>query len=464
MPDLPPPIETKPAAAGRRWSLALWVLLAIVVGSFMHLNIFGRRRVRGASDRVSGQLRMMCRYAVGVRELQKLFPQSTGVDAAEELVVQLEDSTETAADQVAVIPALAELKSEAFALSQIEKLLSNNPTMPRAQRDHLLTLRRLYERGPDTLPGAQREKLRRHFGWSGRLAASHGLPADSEERQEVLAQALFTALAVVGITGAILAGLALGGILLVCGAVLYKQGKLKPAYPQDREQAAAGRVRYFELFVLALTMILVLPLAGGALQIRWLYVVNPLLIFLALWLPLRGVPWEQARIGLGWHPGRHLVKEILMGLVGYVAGLPIIAVGLLLTLLAVRAINWLGLEFLPPNASHPVVEQLQGGNLSRIVTLFILATIVAPMLEETFFRGAFYHYLRRGRGVFLSVMVTGVIFAAVHPQSIAGIPALTTIGAVLALIREWRGSLVAPMVAHACNNFIVLIIATFLLR
>jgi membrane protease YdiL (CAAX protease family) len=48
--------------------------------------------------------------------------------------------------------------------------------------------------------------------------------------------------------------------------------------------------------------------------------------------------------------------------------------------------------------------------------------------------------------------ISGVIFAAVHPQGWAVVPALAAIGAVLALVRQWRGSLVASITAHALHN------------
>jgi membrane protease YdiL (CAAX protease family) len=40
---------------------------------------------------------------------------------------------------------------------------------------------------------------------------------------------------------------------------------------------------------------------------------------------------------------------------------------------------------------------------------------------------------------------------------------LGSIGAVLSAVREWRGSLVGPMVAHALNNATALTIALLLL-
>jgi membrane protease YdiL (CAAX protease family) len=48
-----------------------------------------------------------------------------------------------------------------------------------------------------------------------------------------------------------------------------------------------------------------------------------------------------------------------------------------------------------------------------------------------------------------------LIFAALHPQGFLAIPALASIGMGFSLLREWRDSLIAPMVAHAINNGIL---------
>ena len=82
----------------------------------------------------------------------------------------------------------------------------------------------------------------------------------------------------------------------------------------------------------------------------------------------------------------------------------------------------------------------------------LLAAVLAPLLEETLFRGALHRYLRGRLGFFLSALITGVIFAGLHPQGWLAIPALGSIGIGFSLLREWRDSLIAPTVAHAINN------------
>jgi membrane protease YdiL (CAAX protease family) len=58
-------------------------------------------------------------------------------------------------------------------------------------------------------------------------------------------------------------------------------------------------------------------------------------------------------------------------------------------------------------------------------------------------------------GFLVSAVVSSFVFAAIHPQGWAAIPVLGAIAFVLAGIREWRGSIVGCVVAHALNNGVV---------
>jgi membrane protease YdiL (CAAX protease family) len=114
---------------------------------------------------------------------------------------------------------------------------------------------------------------------------------------------------------------------------------------------------------------------------------------------------------------------------------------------------------------HPVVPILPGAGLELKVTIFVLAAIIAPIVEETMFRGVFYRHLREGTRKFggvwsflASALLTSFIFAAIHPQGWRGIPPLMGIAMGLNLAREWRGSLIPSMIAHGINNGLVMAI------
>ena len=93
-----------------------------------------------------------------------------------------------------------------------------------------------------------------------------------------------------------------------------------------------------------------------------------------------------------------------------------------------------------------------------------------PIVEEITFRGVLYRGLRvRPVGgsalgsIAIGGLVSGFIFAAIHPRGWVAIPALGAIGFAMALAREWRGSLIAPMVMHAINNTVVMTVMVLML-
>jgi membrane protease YdiL (CAAX protease family) len=77
------------------------------------------------------------------------------------------------------------------------------------------------------------------------------------------------------------------------------------------------------------------------------------------------------------------------------------------------------------------------------------------------FRGMFLRHLTARFPRWVSVIVVSIIFAAIHPQGWTVLPALGSIGAVLAMIRLQRDSLVASMTAHAMNNSLLVAFLIF---
>jgi membrane protease YdiL (CAAX protease family) len=190
-------------------------------------------------------------------------------------------------------------------------------------------------------------------------------------------------------------------------------------------------------------------------QLEFIMVVASTLI--ALWPLARGVSWGDLRRSLGWHFGRGAATEIGAGILGYIAGLPIIGAGVLMTLILSKAGH--------VTPTHPIVQEFIGPlPWSKVAGLLLAVSMFAPFLEETMFRGALYFHLRRRWRPWLSAAIVSLLFAAIHPQGWAGIPVLAAIAVVLALLREWRGSLLASMTGHALNNGTVLLGLVLILR
>ncbi len=111
-----------------------------------------------------------------------------------------------------------------------------------------------------------------------------------------------------------------------------------------------------------------------------------------------------------------------------------------------------------PMPEHPIVPELLKGDAAFAVGM-ALAVVVAPVVEETFFRGMLYNALRGVMGVWGASLLSAAIFAAVHPTVPAMLLPLLALGVVFAILRESTGSLAPSMICHAVNNAVVLTLA-----
>ncbi len=99
----------------------------------------------------------------------------------------------------------------------------------------------------------------------------------------------------------------------------------------------------------------------------------------------------------------------------------------------------------------------------EMAVIIFAVVIVAPVVEEILFRGIFYTGLRGRLGVGWAVFLSAFVFGFLHFELLGFVP-LMAIGAILAMLYESQGSLVAPIVAHAMNNGIIVIITLALYR
>lgn len=91
------------------------------------------------------------------------------------------------------------------------------------------------------------------------------------------------------------------------------------------------------------------------------------------------------------------------------------------------------------------------------VILFSLgAVVMAPVVEETLYRGLLLRSLLRRFSPGAAVFLSAVVFAAVHPlgdpNTFRSVPALTALGLVLGVIAVRSNSLSRPILIHAGFN------------
>jgi len=278
----------------------------------------------------------------------------------------------------------------------------------------------------------------------------------------------------------ILIGVGMVGILMflasaIClplAVVQFFRGRFRSAMP---DQTFSGSI-YLEMFAcwLVLTVIIVpaifatLGLAGKEDLNESILVLGPISQLLPvagalIWPMLRGKSLAGMMQELGL-TAKNPLAEIGAGIFGYLCA--IIPLVILLAVVSVTmflggSVDTTRLDSAP--AIHPVQNLLMSGDLSMILFVLVVACILAPIVEEIVFRGALYRYLRdrtgnysRWTSVTVSILVAGILFAAIHPQNLVGLIPLTSLAVAMAMMRQWRSSLVASMTFHALNNGVVM--------
>jgi membrane protease YdiL (CAAX protease family) len=99
-------------------------------------------------------------------------------------------------------------------------------------------------------------------------------------------------------------------------------------------------------------------------------------------------------------------------------------------------------------------------SLPLVVLVGVLSLALAPIMEETFFRGFLFGGLRGRWGGFLAALATGFLFALAHIDPLVYIP-FTAVGMLFAWGYVYSGSLLASMIAHLLFNGISFLIAVF---
>ncbi|MGH7244897.1 MAG: CPBP family glutamic-type intramembrane protease [Phycisphaerales bacterium] len=336
----------------------------------------------------------------------------------------------------------------------------------------IAALRQVYAGEAKSLSDDQRQRLVERHGWFAKLALTYGYPETDPERATLLAGG----------------GALIGGVLLICAAgliavmggigcsiamvVFIATGKIRRRFVAPAPGGSFGW-EILAVFLLAFlgfkvvaTLVGVIASRSGSLPSWFAYVAlgGQWLVALAIFFPmLRGVKFGEYRRLVGWTAERGVFREIGAGIFGYLAGLPIVFGALLFSLLLNLLTHlWSGKDVEPPE--NPILEIAGRGDMILLVLLFTLATIWAPIVEETVFRGGVFRAMRAHMGFVLAAIASALIFGFMHGYPVQLLGPVIAIGFVFALIREWRGSIIGPMVAHFLNNATILGIVFLILN
>jgi membrane protease YdiL (CAAX protease family) len=443
-----------PQGARARFAVAAvaWLVIATTVVLAMETSYRSTAVGNQAQLIVAEQARMFGMLALQMKSLQT---NAAGSALARErmdvFTRQMEKSSRTPEDKVRLAILAGENVGTDAALTRLEELEQSNKS-PEIALD-IKTLRTLYNDGRDAVDSTLQDRMIGRYGFLGRLAFAYGVAAGTEPRKSLESQAFRFVLRVSLLVLVFAAIFGVSLCLFVAACVWFFKGKIQAASIPNTSPLQV----FLEAFALYLLLFQIsgrlIRLLGGT-SVQWTWITLLILPFVAKWITLR-MPALKFREAVGWHQGQGFIREFGVGIAGYFAGLPFIAVGCFITFLLIR--------YSGTQTASPLFQGLNGGPVA-IAGLYGLACIFAPIMEETMFRGIFMHHLRQRWSWIVSAPIVSVVFAMLHPQGWVAVPALGSIAIVLAGLREWRGSLIAPMAAHACNNFLALTLALLILK
>ncbi|AII50127.1 protease [Synechococcus sp. KORDI-52] len=178
------------------------------------------------------------------------------------------------------------------------------------------------------------------------------------------------------------------------------------------------------------------------------YAVMALPSLLILWRQVRALPKQRAPQG-GWMQWR--VRPVLTALLDAVAGWLMVTPLVMLT-------GWLLVRLVgDPGGSNPLLELVLGSHDPIALGLLALtAVVLAPLFEETIFRGALLPVLATRLGPLVGVLVSGLLFAMAH-ISVGELAPLTVLGVGLGLVRLRSGRLWPSVIMHGLWNAVTFV-------
>jgi uncharacterized protein len=123
----------------------------------------------------------------------------------------------------------------------------------------------------------------------------------------------------------------------------------------------------------------------------------------------------------------------------------------------------------PPKGNLPI-DAVYQDRLSAFLFL-LMAVLLAPLVEETIFRGYIYPAIAKSWGVAVSVLITGALFGFLHGFQLGGalwqIALLVIVGIVFTWIRATARTVAASYCMHIGYNsflFVGFLVSTHFLR
>ena len=106
--------------------------------------------------------------------------------------------------------------------------------------------------------------------------------------------------------------------------------------------------------------------------------------------------------------------------------------------------------------SQEVVQVLKNSSFDKQWIIISSALVVAPIVEEFFFRKFLYRVLKFNFGIFLAALISSTAFALIH-FTVSSFFVLLVLGLFLCYTYEKYGILAAPILSHSLFNLLMII-------
>ena len=171
---------------------------------------------------------------------------------------------------------------------------------------------------------------------------------------------------------------------------------------------------------------------------------------LTMLLPIVVIVFLRHRLGWGALGLRRFPYWALLAGVGlmFLVGLVNIVYGLVLTLFGLQV----------QASLQELIDQLKSP-----WWFLVGGALVAPIVEEIFFRGFVFAGFRRRYGWVRAAVFSSILFALVHGE-LTALPPIFLLGLLFAVLYEYSGAIWTGMILHVANNALSLALVYIALR
>lgn len=480
------PEPREPDPGSRKAGLITWLVLVPVLIAVVALQQLSVSMATKAAEEQVQEIHpagrgetfgLMSRFTVRAEHTTRwLEKKETASINAGSYMSSLEGVAESPADRVRLAIVAAEVQSAQDGLDRLDDASYEILQMSEALEPEYVTgllddieiLDRLYS--GEALSDEESQRLIDHHGWHGWLALSFGKDNDDPARKELIDGGGVLLLGLGGFAVLVLAALLAGFVIAIVLIIKLGVGTLRLRFVPP----APGGSVYLETFAVFVGFFLVLQvissLLEGVVPVWAQYGLQWLVALSLLWPLVRGVSVARWRADMGFVAPRGVFREIGAGIMVYLASVPLYFLAALFSFVLVVVREMIANSVssgegpaVQPPMSNPVFEMLETSDVLSLVVLGSLITVWAPLVEEGIMRGALFRHLRGRMHFIVAAIVSALLFGALHQYDMLMLAPVIALGASFAFIREWRGSLIGCMTAHAIHNATIFMLVVWLI-